>query len=320
MHVLIGNLAVSDLMVGTVLLPSDMIADIFEWKRTNKYVCLSIFAVYVLSLGSSCCNLLLISIERFIAIAYPVRVKALFTKRKMIFIIAIAWILPFLNSTIPLYGVNSYTNTSVECKIEYVWTKDYRILTDWQILVALFVNFTLYAIVVWIAVRKSRREINVIGNSLNIHSRSRKDFHQLITMVIVLGTFMLCWLPYACLAFAVTFSDTPYHQLIKRYTLIPGMINSSINWMIYGYRKREFRRAFGEIIRCKSSKPERNNFVALLPMDSYSVTAWHVLLFIVYVHLFLWPVQCIPRTIMCVCRYVDVNIFISQMVAFLTQH
>lgn len=273
MHVLIGNLAVSDLIVGAVLLPADMVSDIFGWKANNKYVCLGVYAVYVLSLGSSCFNLLLISIERFIAIAYPVRVKVLLTNRKLAMLISFGWILPFINSTIPLYGINTYTNSTMECKIENVWTKAYRTVNDWELLVALFLNFILYTVVVWIALRKNRRETNVIGNSLNIHTRARKDFHQLITMVIVLGTFMVCWLPFSVLAFIVTFWDTPYYQFVKRYTLIPGMINSSINWMIYGYRKKEFRQSFEALLKCRQPTTERNNnFVTLFHVDSNSIT------------------------------------------------
>lgn len=272
MNMLIGNLAISDLLVGLVLLPSDMLADIFEWKATNKYVCLGIFAIFVLTLGSSCSNLLLISIERFIAIVYPVKKTVLLTKRKMFFVMSMAWILPFINSTLPLYGINTYSKSSQECRVEQVWTKEYRTLNDWTFLLSLFFNFLFYAIVVCIAVRKSRRDTNVIGNSLNIHTRAKKDFNQLVTMVIVLGTFMVCWLPYACLAFIVTFWDTSYFQLVKRYTLIPGMINSAINWMIYGYRKRRFREAFTAILRCHRAATERTSFLNVIQVDSNSVT------------------------------------------------
>lgn len=253
MHVLITNLAVSDFIVGAILIPFDMLSDIYRWK-TNKYVCLGVFAIFVVSLGSSCYNLLLISIERFIAIVYPLRAKSYLTRPRMIFMITFGWVVALINGSIPLYE-NSYTNSTTECLIEFVWTKGYRVNSDWQLLIALILDFVFYAIVVCIALRKSKREPNAIGNDLNIHRRARKDFHQLITMVIVLGMFMLCWLPYVCLSVVVTIWDTPYFHYIKRCCLIPGLINSGINWIIYGYRKKEFQRAFKALIKCSRSLP-----------------------------------------------------------------
>ena len=252
MHVLIGNLAVSDLIVGTVLIPFDMFSDIYRLKD-NNIVCLSVFSIFVISLGASCYNLLLISIERFIAIVYPLRAKAILTKRKLVIMIIIGWGITIISGTVPFY-YNTYTNSTEECLIEVVWTKDYRVNSDWQLIVALLLNFIFYTVVICIALKKFKPETPAIGHSLNFPSRARKDFHQLITMVIVLGAFMVCWLPYVCMAVVVTFRETSYFHFIKRCCLIPGLFTSGINWIIYGYRKKEFRDAFSDVVRCKGSR------------------------------------------------------------------
>lgn len=252
MHVLICNLAISDLIVGVVLIPADTISDFLQLKE-NKYVCLSVFATFVISLGSSSINLLFISIERFIAIVFPFRAKFLLTKTRMMLMITCGWTITIVNGTVPFYS-NTYTNSTPECLIEHVWTKQYRTNTDWQLLISLILNFMFYAIVVCIAVRKTKHHRNAsTGNNFNTPARARKDLHHLITMAIVLGMFMLCWFPYACLSVIVTFWDTPYYHFVKRCALIPGLINSGINWIIYGYRKREFRRAFGALIKCRKT-------------------------------------------------------------------
>lgn len=248
LHVLIANLAISDLIVGGVLIPADMLADIFHWKD-QKYVCLTVLSLFILSMGSSCYNLLLISIERFISIVYPFAAWKLLSKPKVVFMIALGWAVTVLNGTISFYGIDTYTNTSVVCSNENAWPKWYQIYLDWMLIASLILNSVLYSIVVCIALRKAGPNTKV-GGICNTQVRTKKNLHQSITMAIVLSTFLICWLPYATFSVIVTFWDTPYMQFVKRCALIPGFANSGINWIIYGYRNSEFRKAFQITLRC----------------------------------------------------------------------
>ncbi|XP_060561956.1 histamine H1 receptor-like [Ruditapes philippinarum] len=265
-RILIANLAVSDLIVGAILIPTDMLSDFFGWK-SNKYVCLSCLGMFVLSLGTSCYNLLLISIERFIAIYYPMRVKTIITKAKMVFMVSLGWLIVGINSSVPFYGVNNFTN-STECAHNVVWPQEYQKNCDWQLISALIVNFLFYAIVVRIALRKVQMGDKIEGNkNFCIHSKATVDLHHVITMVIVLGTFVICWLPYFILSVIVTFSNTSYYQFVKRCTLVPGLCNSAVNWLIYGYRNKEFRKAFKTILKwnvcCKAKSRSPQNVTSI---------------------------------------------------------
>ncbi|XP_053392816.1 lysophosphatidic acid receptor 3-like [Mercenaria mercenaria] len=174
------------------------------------------------------------------------------TKPKMALMICFGWTVVAINSSIPLYGVNSFTNSSTECAHNVVWPEAYQMYNDWLLTTALIVNFVFYMIVVRIAVKKARRRNYIGGNKhFNIHAKAKTDLQHMVTMVIVLGTFVLCWLPYVTLIFMVTFWDTPNFQFVKRCTLIIGLLNSAMNWLIYGYRNKEFRKAFKSTLKCK---------------------------------------------------------------------
>ena len=248
-HVLIANLAVSDFIVGAMLIPIDILTDIFEWKL-NKYTCLTVLGIYVLIFGTSSYNLLLISIERFIAVNFPLRSKMILTKVRMAILISFGWIAVSVNTLIPFFGVNTF-NESVQCINTNIWPKGYQTYNDWLLLVSVILNFVFYLIVVRLAMIKSRpKRNNMDENALNIHRKSHVDIHNVMTMVIVLGTFMVCWLPYMSLSVAVTFWDTPHLQYVKRFTFVPGLLNSALNWMIYGYRNKQFRKAFKTVLAC----------------------------------------------------------------------
>ncbi|XP_045211336.1 D(3) dopamine receptor-like [Mercenaria mercenaria] len=247
MHILIANLAVSDLTVGAILIPLDMLADIFQWKY-NKYVCVTTLSLFVFSLGSSCFNLLIISIERFIAIVYPFSAKSLLSKPKFVFMITFGWIISILHIATSFSGIGSETNFT-ECLNTSAWSKAYQTYLDWILVFALVLNGLFYVIVMCIALKKTRTR-TISGGLFYVHFKARKDVHQLITMVIVLGMFLVCWMPYATLGVIVTFWDTAHNQFIKRCTLIPGFFNSGINWIIYGYRNREYKKAFKKTLRC----------------------------------------------------------------------
>ena len=77
--------------------------------------------------------------------------------------------------------------------------------------------------------------------------------------VLVLG--IRCWAPYTILGVIVTFWDTEYYQFVKRCTLVPGFFNSSLNWVIYGYRNREFKITFQKLYRtvCKRGSNENRS-------------------------------------------------------------
>lgn len=261
LHVLIANLAISDLIVGGVLIPADMVADIYHWKN-QKYVCLTVLSLFILSLGSSCYNLLLISIERFIVIVYPFTAWKLLSKPKVMFMIALGWSVTVLNGTLSFYGIDTYTNTSVVCSNENAWPKWYQTYLDWMLIASLILNTVFYSMVVGIALKKAGTH-TIVGGCFNTQVRTKKNLHQSITMAIVLGTFLICWLPYATLSVIVTFCDTPYMQFVKRCALIPGFSNSAINWIIYGYRNAEFRKAFQTTLGCISLKKSRHSSVSL---------------------------------------------------------
>ena len=256
MYILIGNLAVSDLIVGLILIPVDLVGDMIGLNH-NKFYCLSKLALFVVSLGGSCASLLLISIERLIAFVHPFSHRHFFTKCKLVCAIVFGWVLVFANGILPLLGWNSYSNNQTHCNSDHVYSLGYQYFINIQFIVILICNTILYAIVMTIAVRAAKRR--QVREGLSVHSRAERDFQKLKMIVTIFGLFIICWGPYTVVVTIILFYDSHGIRFARRCLLIPGVINSALNWIVYGYRNKEFRTAFKEIIKCEVRSSDRES-------------------------------------------------------------
>ena len=249
MHILIGNLAVSDLMVGLLLIPFDLVGD-FVGLNHNKIYCISKLCLFVVSLGGSCCSLLFISIERLITIAYPFARRHLFTKRRLFILLIIGWIYVIGTSSPPLFGWNTYIENQTICDSDEIYTRGYQYWINIQFAVVLVCNIVLYAIVMKIAM-KTAKCTQLRGGNI-IHTRSEKDLQKVKMMMIILGIFIICWGSYAVIVIVLIFYDIPNVRMARKFALMPGVLNSALNWLVYGFTNKTFRTAFKAIVKCQS--------------------------------------------------------------------
>lgn len=255
LHILIGNLAVSDLIVGAVLLPYCIVVDVLE-LNSEKYFCLTKASLMVFAIGISCYGLLLVSIDRFSAVCFPFRHSNALSKSKIIIMLAIGWTYVAVFAFLPISGWNFYDqNQPYSCTENKVLTPIYQKVMNGNFVVLLSVNLTLYIIVVRISIRKAREvhaEQNIVHD--NCYRKNIKELYRVKTMAMVQGLFAICWFPYVVLAITITFTDNQVLEEIEYWTLIPGMLNSCINWIIYGYRNKELRKLLHKHLKCNLSK------------------------------------------------------------------
>ncbi|KAM9100309.1 5-hydroxytryptamine receptor 1A [Sarcophilus harrisii] len=73
------------------------------------------------------------------------------------------------------------------------------------------------------------------------------------TLGIIMGTFILCWLPFFIVALVLPFCESSCHMPNSLGAIINwlGYSNSLLNPIIYAYFNKDFQSAFKKIIRCK---------------------------------------------------------------------
>lgn len=73
------------------------------------------------------------------------------------------------------------------------------------------------------------------------------------TLGIIMGTFILCWLPFFIVALVLPFCESSCHMptLLRDIINWLGYSNSLLNPVIYAYFNKDFQNAFKKIIKCK---------------------------------------------------------------------
>ncbi|KFO27721.1 5-hydroxytryptamine receptor 1A [Fukomys damarensis] len=73
------------------------------------------------------------------------------------------------------------------------------------------------------------------------------------TLGIIMGTFILCWLPFFIVALVLPFCESSCHMPTLLGAVINwlGYSNSLLNPVIYAYFNKDFQNAFKKIIKCK---------------------------------------------------------------------
>lgn len=248
-HILIGHLAANDLLVGATLLPLETIGSTLNYDQ-NKYYCLTKLSVFAMTLGGSCMGLFLISVERFSAVAFPLR-HAYFTKRKLALAMTFGWIYVMFWTFAPVFGCNNY-DKGRQCNASIMWGGWCKLGMNINFIVGLSLNVVFYVCVVIIAVKKVREHGRQTGTRTNL--LKSREMSKTVTMASVLGLFALFWFPYALMTFLITVNSTCVANLyyVRRWFLLLGLFNCSINWIIYGLRNKDFSDAFKMVICFKT--------------------------------------------------------------------
>lgn len=250
--ILMANLAVADLLCGLVFMPFDMSTYIFPDLRGHKLLCLLRNSLSIWSVGASILNLLLMSIDRFLAIFKPL-LHMKMSKTYMTVLIGASWLSSATIAYLPLMGWNSWNETN---KCIHKWfapiPEGYNLLVSLVYVTSLTLSFVLIISVVkqsLVIVNKKENDVQRIPAARVV---SALDKAKLFAVILVL--FVVCWVPYSVLAVLENsvFPGNISVSIAKRYSSILSLSNASINWIVYGLKNKRINHAFSRVLcRCR---------------------------------------------------------------------
>ncbi|KAK6482238.1 alpha-1A adrenergic receptor-like [Huso huso] len=208
------NLAVADLLLSTTVLPFSAVLGYWVFGRV---FCNIWAAVDVLSCTASILSLCVISIDRYIGVSYPLRYPTMMNKKRGLITLAAVWVLAMVISIGPLLGWKEPDpqDDSV-CKItEEPGYAIFSALGSFYVplMVILAMCFRVYLAARGRSHSEDPQKISTGESSLSKHVQPSKSnslrssfsfrIHKFSkekkaakTLGIVVGVFVLCWLPF----------------------------------------------------------------------------------------------------------------------------
>ncbi|CDQ84981.1 unnamed protein product [Oncorhynchus mykiss] len=221
-NLLILSLAVSDLLVGLIVIPVMTVAIMEPCWGFGEYFC--VFHAYIACLCTSLSlgNLVLISVDRYVAVCDPLLYHSKITTTRITRCISITWgcciiyraanVQYFVNVQVPSRCLKECTTVE-----ESVWVN----ITDLVItmVVPCSVIITLY-IKIFVVARSQARKAN------------KSERKAAKTLAIVVFNYLICWIPSL---FVFFFFSVLIDNLLSYFIHFLSFVNSLINPIIYAF-------------------------------------------------------------------------------------
>ena len=235
-NLLLCCLAISDLVVGLISQPAFVIYKVAEIKGYFDVYCAArmfLFCSGKLFSGVSLLTMCAISVDRYLALKLHLRYTAVVTVPRVLATVIGFWL--FFATNVGLgFAIRNNSHSNI-----------IRIVL---LLIILFVTAVAYVKVFQI-VRRHRRQIHEqFKLTAHFHGRSAVEVARhkksAVTMLYVLGAFLLCYVPFLSTAIEQTVQGyTLPVKIADDYTLTLVFMSSSFNPALYCWRIREIREA-----------------------------------------------------------------------------
>ena len=238
----------------------------------NKYACLFSLWFILLAVVTSLANILALSTERLLAIAFPYHYLRWMTPAATKRAIAFIWTVVLVINSLPLLGWNTWT-IGHKCMTMYAYPKVYSLYLYLipgictLILTAIF-NIVICGIAVskrnTIVPLQSVQKLQGDDEQTSITRKNSTEYKITKMFLTVVGVFYASWMPY--LVLTILFFVPPaswqvhgppewiivLHELIKPLLVLNGALNP----LIYACKNRKFRYAFRKLLGLKGIAPE----------------------------------------------------------------
>ncbi|XP_067372024.1 trace amine-associated receptor 5-like [Channa argus] len=258
-NLLLLSLSVSDFIVGLVFFPGEISRKTSCWIL-GDFTCSLYKYIATVSVSASVGNMVLISVDRHVAICDPLHYPTRVTVRRVRVCIVLCWFASVLYSTMfikdDLFRRDLSQNSCYgDCvfNIEYIpGTVDVFV----TFIIPVTVIVVLYVRVFVVAVsqaRAMRSHITAVTLQHSVTVTSRKsELKAARTLGVLVAVFLMCYCPYYCVSLA---GSNLLNTLSGVFVICIFSFNSCLNPLIYALFYHWFRRAVKLIVTLQILQP-----------------------------------------------------------------
>ncbi|XP_060909007.1 trace amine-associated receptor 8a-like [Labrus mixtus] len=257
-NLLLLSLAVSDFFVGLLMFFQIILID--GCWFLGDFMCNLYYILDFIITSSSVGNMVLISIDRYIAICDPLHYSTKVTVRGTIICTCLCWVCSVLYNSIIMKDNLKQPGKFNSCSGECVVVVDYVAgLADlfFSFIGPVTVIIVLYMCVFVVAVlqaRVMRSHIAAVSIKSSVTVTAKKsEMKAARTLGVVIVVFLLCLCPYFCVT--LSGQDTLLNASSAAFVICLFYFNSCLNPLIYAFFYPWFRKSVKLIVTLKILKP-----------------------------------------------------------------
>lgn len=266
----IVSLAVADTLVASLVMTFAVANDILGFWIFGQVFCNIWLSFDVMCSTASILNLCAISLDRYIHIRSPLHYERRMTPRRTYAALASLWLLSALISFLPIHlgwhrldqtdeTENDHFSCVLSLNLHYaVISSSVSFYIPCFVMVFIYVKLYQYA---RMHVKNIKRTW-ATGSTPPISNHSSttplepsrsgqyklQDHKAAVTLGVIMGTFLLCWVPFFTINIIGAFCGTCIPPVVFAIFTWLGYLNSTMNPVIYSIFNVEFREAFKRVL------------------------------------------------------------------------
>lgn len=257
---LILNLAVSDFLTASILMPFHL-ATVLDLNIIvdNGFLCkiggILSYPFYI----CSTITLVMLAIERHIAVSDPLRYISRVTTRTIAIMIVYCWTQGVIFVVLVSSLANiEFSTQSLDCGVAWagtpLWLSILALLLN--IVLPFFLLLIMSLRVLIVAIRQKKR-IDTERFRIDRTQRKKSVFSGLegkatVAVLVVIFVFLILWIPFLITRGFMAFTQLYISPIVTTSVVWLLHLNSVVNVFIYTVRRSDYRHAFVSIIRCTS--------------------------------------------------------------------
>ena len=233
---LLFSLAIADLLVTMVCEPF-VVASLA--KRTFQNLCaesveFAYWEIINFSASASVVHMSVISVDRLLAVVWPLRHKSMMGNFGLKPMLGVSWILPF-----SFFILRKFIQAPPQVK---------AFLNLAVLIICYATVFVSYSAIVLSLIRQRKLTEKIRVRSPN-DAHFRREIRVAFTLAIVIIVFTVCWFPLFVVFAAAGRSLVKVHGVAQMWIKTLALSNSAINFLIYGARIRNFSSTYVDIFK-----------------------------------------------------------------------
>lgn len=234
-NILLVSLAIADLIVTMVCQPL-VVAIVGKKTFADNDCAKSLELAYVVSSNLSCSasvlHLAAISVDRFLAVIFPLRYGRIMKNYGLKTMLIVVWgvAIAFASLRVPFLKETSYM-------VLMVFVLSYSLVIG------------CYASIMVFLIKERKKKNLTLKGKTSVVVNTKIERRVAVTLAIVIGVFTAFWLPMIIVFFGSGKSLVKMYGPAYMWIRTLALSNSAVNFLIYSARIRDFRDAFALICR-----------------------------------------------------------------------